>query len=135
MSDAVFRTAAAPVTDSPGGETAAIDPAHVSDSHEASLFVTYEADQKRPFMADYFDVPQMWDKEEGMKRDMQEIEGYIREQVNGKKVDNSIKAAKEFIKSLEREAGLTRYEAVPQRISKILAYIDFRRVVNGDKTP
>lgn len=131
MSDgATFRTAAAPVAaaDSP---TAAIDPSHVSDTHEASLFATYEADQKRPFMADYFEVPQVWDKEPGMSRDIKEIEGYIRQQVSDKKIDNSIKAVKEFVKELERKAGLSRYESTPQRIVKLLAYLDFRKVVDG----
>jgi hypothetical protein len=129
-----FRAASpAPVAATPTAEagTQSVDPSAVHDDHEASLFATYELDQKRPFMADYFEVATIWDEEPSLARDLQEIEGYVREQVTNKKVDNSIKAAKEFIKELERKAGLTRYESAPQRIVKILAYIDFKKVVDS----
>ncbi len=130
MADASTFRSAAPVaptaTNAPGAEASLI-----ADTSEASLFASYEADQKRPYAADYFEVPEMWDKEPTLSRDLKEIEGYIREQVEGKKLDNSTKAAKDYLKELERKAGLSRYEPAPQRIEKILAYIDFQRVVHG----
>lgn len=132
MSDgSVFRTADA-ATPAPAETNAkAADPALVSDTSEKSLFASYEDDQKHPYTADYFEIKEVWDKEPTMARDLKEIEGYIREQVEGKKVHNSTKAAKEFMKELERKAGLSRYESVNQRITKVLAYIDFQRVVHG----
>jgi hypothetical protein len=126
----VVRTASEPVTTTETNAPGA-DPSHISDSHEASLFATYEADQKHPYVADYFEVPDMWDKEETLARDLKEIEGYLRSRVENQKLANSTKAAKEFLKELERKAGLTRYESAPQRIEKILAYIDFKKVVDS----
>jgi hypothetical protein len=86
---------------------------------------------KKPYMADYFEISDVWDKEPTLARDLKEIEGYIRERVGNKKVDNSTKAANQYIKELERKAGLSRYESTPQRIQKVLAYIDFQKVVES----
>lgn len=133
MSDAgpaPVRTAvvqSAPSTESVKGAPVTVG----GETNESSLFATYEADQKKPYSADYFEISEIWDKEPSLARDLKEIEGYIREQVSNKKVDNSTKAAKEFLKEMERKAGLSRYESTPQRIQKILAYVDFKRVVES----
>lgn len=103
------------------------------ETHAPDLFATHEDDMGVPYTAEYFDVKNVWDKEESLKRDIREIEGYIREQVSKGKVDNSTKAANAFLKDLERKAGLTRYESSSNRINKLLAYIDFQQVVRGDK--
>lgn len=126
-----FRTASVAAPASTEVSSAPADATQTADTHESSLFATYELDQKRPFMADYFEVGNVWDKEETLGRDLKEIEGYIRTQVEAEKVDNSIKAVKEYVKELERKAGLSRYESTSQRIQKILAYIDFRKVVES----
>lgn len=132
MTDSTFRTAQpaepvappAPVSDAPvetGGKEVSVP----------DLLVSYEVDQGKPYVADYFDMPTAWDREPSMERDLREIDGYIQDQVKSGTLDNSIKAASTFLKEMERAAGLTRYESVNQRISKLLAYIDFKRVVNG----
>lgn len=96
-----------------------------------SLLVSYQTDQGRPFTATYFDVQNVWDKEPTLKRDLLEIEGYLRSQVESKKLANDTKAADNFIKELERKAGIVRYETPATRIEKLLAYIDFRKVVDS----
>lgn len=127
----VFRTAAPAAPAKSAAPQAPGDPSHASDTHESDLFYTYEDDQKKPYAAEYFEVNDVWDKEPTLARDLKEIEGYVRSQVSDKKVDNSTKAAKEFLKELERKAGLSRYESHPQRIQKVLAYIDFKKVVDS----
>lgn len=133
MSEAsTFKTAApAPTSDAKpithGDET----PGTGSVVDVSKLFATYEIDQKRPYTSDYFGVENVWDKEPALARDLKEIEGYVREQVKKGDVANDTKAADKFIKELERKAGLTRYESESQRIQKILAYIDFKRVVES----
>jgi len=101
------------------------------DTKVSDLFATYEQDQGKPFVADYFDVGNVLNEEPTLARDLKEIEGYVRAQVEGKKIDNHTRAAGKFMKQLERDAGLTTYEATPNRIQKILAYIDFKKVVNS----
>ena len=136
MSEAsVFRTAAPtptttdakPVTH--GDET----PGTGSVVDVSNLFATYEIDQKRPYTSDYFGVESVWDKEPALARDLKEIEGYVRDQVKKGDVANDTKAASKFMKEMERKAGLTGYESESQRIQKILAYVDFKRVVDGSK--
>lgn len=131
MTDSVFRTAqpteepSAPVPsgDAPSAPTNVVS---VPD-----LLVSYEEDQGKPYVAKYFDLETMWAREPSLKRDIQEIEGYLKEEVSKGNLDNSTRAAGKFIKEMERKAGLTTYESTPNRISKILAYIDFKRIVNG----
>lgn len=98
---------------------------------ELELFSTYEEAAGRPLAADYFDIPNLWDENSALARDLQEIEGYVRQQLRTGSLENSVKAAKEFMKQLERDAGLTRYESAANRIQKLLSYIDFKRVVNS----
>lgn len=132
---AVFRTAqpATPAKEStppPKG-----NPAGTATVRETDLFATYEQDQKKPYAAKYYGVENTWDKEPTLARDLKEIEGYVREQVTNKKVANETKAAEKFMRELERKAGLSTYENPNQRITKLLAYIDFKRVVDGTKRP
>lgn len=127
----VFRTASPATTDAPSAPVKAGDPSGTATTSVSDLFATYEGDQKKPYTAEYFEVSDIWDKEPTLARDLKEIEGYVRSQVENKKVDNSTKAAKEFLKEIERKAGLSRYESQPQRIQKILAYIDFKKVVDS----
>lgn len=131
MSESIFRSSApapAPVA-TPEAPTGG-DP-HVGTTTEDNLFYTYEGEHMRPFTADYFEVPTMWDQDTGLARDLREIEGYVREQVHNGKVENTTKAAREFIKELERKAEITRYESTPTRIQKLIGYLDFRRTVDG----
>lgn len=101
------------------------------DTKAADLLATYEQDQGKPYVADYYDIGGVWNKEPTMERDLKEIEGYIRLQVTKGKLDNSTRSAEKFLKALEREAGLTTYESTPQRIQKMLSFIDFKKVVNS----
>jgi hypothetical protein len=98
---------------------------------QPGLLASYETDQGKPYPADYFELGNVWEREPALARDIREINGYIQEQLKQGKLDNSTKAASNFIKEMERKAGLSRYESTTNRISKILAYIDFQKVVHG----
>lgn len=101
------------------------------ETHAPDLLATYRDDMGKPYVAEYLGVNNVWDQDKNLQRDVEEIEGYLQEQVKSGSVDNSTKAGKEFLKNLERQAGLSRYESGAQRIQKLLAYIDFKRVVNS----
>lgn len=96
---------------------------------ENDLLATYEQEHNRPLVAEYFGADSIWDKEPSLKRDLQEIEAYLRNKVESNKLDNSVRAGQKFLKELEREAGLTTYESTSTRIAKLLAFIDFKKVV------
>lgn len=131
MTSEPFRTAQKPVEQKTVKGVAPVG--SPVETHAPGLFATHEDDIGVPYTAEYFEIKNVWDKEESLKRDVREIEGYIRDQVSKGKVDNSTKAANNFLKELERKAGLTRYESSTNRINKLLAYIDFQQVVNGNK--
>lgn len=81
--------------------------------------------------AKYLDIENIYDKHPALKSEVTGIDTYLKElQVSGK-VDKSDKAVATFMKDLESKAGAKPYESVNQRITKILAYIRFRRVVDN----
>lgn len=134
MSDSVFRTATeaeAPAEATPAPQAAGNSSAQTKVVSVPDLFVSYEEDQGKPYTAKYFDVENVWKREASLERDIREIDGYVQEQVKKGTVENSTRAAEAFMKELERHAGLTRYESANARITKLLAYIDFKRTVNG----
>lgn len=131
MTNSVFRTSQTPEpTAEVKAEPVDIDVSTSSKVSIPDLFVSYEEDQGKPYTADYFELEHTW-KQPELRREIEEINGYIKEQVTKGNVDNSTKAVDKFLKELERKAGLTRYESTTNRISKILAYIDFQKVVHG----
>lgn len=131
MTNSVFRTSQTPEPEAEvKAEPVEIDVSTSSKVSVPDLFVSYEEDQGKPYTADYFELENTW-KQPELKREIEEINGYLKEQVTKGKVDNSTKAVSAFLKEMERKAGLSRYESTTNRISKILAYIDFQRVVHG----
>lgn len=136
MSESVFRSGTpVPASDAPAEPKAEpvvnTTPGTGSMVDTSDLFATYEEDQKMPYTAKYFGVENVWDKEPTLARDIKEIEGYVRQQVTDKKLANDTKSASKFIKDLERKAGLSTYENETVKIQKLLAYIDFRKVVES----
>lgn len=132
MSESVFRTAApAPVATSTDSAKGVDSPGVAPDTHEASLFATYEEDQGNPYSADYFEVKSIWKDEPTLANELKTIEGYIREKVTSKQLENNTKSAKKFIQELEKKAGTNQYENTNKRIQKLLAYIEFRKVVES----
>lgn len=130
MSEGIVRTASAPVapatSDAPADTTTS-----ATQNNESSLFATYEDDQGRPFSSDYFEIGNIWDKEEGLTNELRTIEGYLREKVTKGDLENQTKAVKKFLTELEKKAGTNPYENTHKRISRVLAYIEFRKVVDS----
>lgn len=129
MSDTAFRSA------SPQADTAPTPDADTSNSVVSTktandLVATYEAEHGKPYVAKYLNIENISTEPE-FKRDLGEIEGFIRNRVESKKLDNSTHATDKYLKELEKKAGLTGYEGANKRISSLLAYIDFIRKVES----
>lgn len=86
---------------------------------------------KVPYVASYLEIENIWQKHPELKNDINHIEGYLRTQVAEGKLENSEKAKRLFLSEFERKAGTHPYESANQRITKILAYINFRKVVDS----
>lgn len=102
-----------------------------SVTHIDTLLATYQEDQGNPYVAQYLDVKDVWDKSENLKNEVNTIEDYLRHQVKEGNLDNTTKAADKYLKELEKKAGANPYETITKRITKILAYIEFQRIING----
>lgn len=128
MSDTTFRTAVEP-TESVTPEVNT-DNSVVSAKTPNDLVATYESEHGKPYVAKYLNVDNIANEPE-FKRDLGEIEGFIRSRVENKQLDNSTHAADKYLKELEKKAGLTGYENANKRISSLLAYVDFIRKIES----
>ena len=132
MSDPTFRTANTPVEPAPKvADKPIVDAGTPVETHVDSLLATYQDDQGKPYVAQYLDIADIWDKEPTLKNELNTIEGYLREEVTKGRLENNTKSASKYLKELEKKAETNPYESTTQRLSKILAYIEFKKVVNG----
>lgn len=95
------------------------------------LLYTYEDEAKRPYVADYLGVENIWDKEPVLKNELHLLESYLRKMVVDKKIDNNVKSAKAYLEHLEKKAGIDSFESTTSKIAKMLKYINFRKVVDS----
>lgn len=131
MSDAVFRTSASTEPVTPAAPTAIADIGDSVDTKIPDLLATYQDDQGKPYVAKYFDMENLWDAEPTMRYEMESIEGYMKDLISKGKLDNSVKAGDRFLKDLEKSAKISPYESTTNRINKLLAYIEFKKVVES----
>jgi hypothetical protein len=128
MSDSTFRTPVAPVETVV--EKPNTDNSVVSGETPNDLVATYADEHGKPYVAKYLNMDKFANEPE-FKRDLGEIEGFIKDRVEKKQLDNSTRATDKYLKELEKKAGLTGYESTNKRISSLLAYIDFIRKVES----
>lgn len=128
-----FRKAAEPAqqVSQPVVDKPIVDAGTPVETHIDSLLATYQDDQGKPYVAQYLEVSEIWDKEPTLKNELNTIEGFLRDEVKKGNLENNVKAASKYLKDLEKKAETNPYESTTKRLSKILAYIDFRRTVNG----
>ena len=109
------------------GQDIASDKKEVEESIEPP-FTEYSTVNHRPYTADYFGVGEFWEsKIGGFKPEMDEIEGFVADQVSQGKMDNSLAAVKEFYRKIEKMSGVDKTERTVIRIAKMAAYIKFMK--------
>lgn len=102
-----------------------------SSTAVADLLYTYEDEVKRPYVADYLGVTDVWDKEPTLEKELRGLESYLREMVVSQKIGNSTQAAKQFLEHMEKSAGIQPFDNPTRRIAKLTKYIEFRKVIDG----
>jgi len=128
MSDTTFRTAVEPTESAtPKADTTN---SVVSTKTPNDLVATYMDEHGKPYVAKYWNIENIANEPE-YKRDLGEIEGFIKDRVSKGKLENSTNATDKYLKELEKKAGLTGYENANKRITNLLAYIDFIRKVES----
>lgn len=131
MSSSVFREPVEQPKAEASVQEAEVDASSPVVTHVPELLATYSEDMGHPYTADYFEVPDMWKREENLKYEVETIEGYLQKQVSEGKLNNSTKAAKDFLKSMEKEAKIQRFDSPANRISKLVAFIEFKNYIYG----
>lgn len=126
-----FRKAKQPVAEpeapAPSQAAPVADDAVTSD---AETLPTSPSAESSP-SAKYLEVENIYQKHDSMREEVADIDSYIKGLQATGRVDKSDKAIATFMKDLESKAGAKPFESVNQRMTKILAYIRFRRVVDG----
>lgn len=130
MSETTFRTPSEPQSTAPSSPK---DTTGTTSTEAPELVATYMDDQGKPYVAKYLNVESVYSEEPHLKNEVETIEKYIQDQVKNGKLDNSTKAADKFLKEMEKKAEISPFASANQRISKLLAYIDFRKVVDGTR--
>jgi hypothetical protein len=128
MSDTTFRAAVEPTE----SVTPDVDTSNSAISTESKndLVATYMDEKGKPYVAKYLQVENLANEPE-YKRDLGEIEGFIKDRVTKGKLENSTRATDKYLKEIEKKAGLTGYENANKKISSLLAYIDFIRKIES----
>ena len=109
----------APAGDGSTSETTNIEPP----------FTEYKSTHKLPYVADYMDVKLTWD-ESDMVEDVETIESYLQELAMNGDLDNTVKSAKDKLKSLEKMANIDKLESNAQRLIKLAEFIKYLKNLN-----
>ena len=128
MSDSTFRTAVQPTESvTPDADTSN---SVITTESKNDLVATYSDEHGKPYVAKWFGIENIANEPE-FKRDLGEIEGFIKDRVAKGKLEHSTHATDKYLKELEKKAGLTGYENANKRISSLLAYVDFIRKIES----
>ena len=87
-------------------------------------FTEYMYSKHRPLTADYFEAPLMWD-ESVMVDDITAVEEYLKGLVIKGELENTIKAAKDKLKNLEKMANIDKLESKANRTVKLAEFVKY----------
>lgn len=133
MTDTTFRTSV--VADS-SQYAAPAKPGDGSTTEKSTVeapFTEYRNVNKLPLTADYIDAKLTWD-EADMVEDVTAIEDYLTDLVNRGELENTVKSAKEKLKSLEKIAWTTPegqktsgylLKSKAQRLIKLATFVNY----------
>lgn len=123
MADMVFKQQSTPTEDIlPKG----VDTTSVNIDNVEVPYLDYESSSGHPFTVEYFKLGDTWQETiGGFPLEVQKIEDYIKEKIESGESANSINAAKEIIKKMEKVNNLTKEERSVIKIEVLSNYIDF----------
>ncbi len=130
MSDSVIRTkqVVEPIAEAP--TPIAVDERSPVETHVPELLATYAEDMGKPYTATYFELDSVWDSEPTLSNELRTIEGFMQSEIKKGNLENNVKAGEQYLREIEKKAETNPYESTTKRIQKILAYIEFRRVID-----
>lgn len=126
-SESTFRTASpAPApTASPTKQSAPTETTNRATDVEVP-YTDYRQTNHKPYVADYFELGELWsDSDGGFKSDVGIIEDYVSHLINGEKLTNSVKAVKDMLTGIEKQANVKKTDTTTTRIEKVKAFAKF----------
>lgn len=135
MTNTTFRTSVVADTSQYASAKPAGDGSTTEMAEVEPPFTEYRNVNKLPLTADYIDAKLTWD-EADMVEDVMMVEDYLAELVNTGELENTVKSAREKLKSLEKMAGIDKLESKAQKLVKLATFVDYlrnldRRTKNG----
>lgn len=134
MIDSTFRSANPAPSESPKAEPQQDpDTTQTANSSEVPVpYLDYKNTNHKPFTVEYFELGNMWDdKDGGFESEINIIEDYMYHLIGDGQIANSTEAVKEKIRSLEKQAGIKKFDTTTNRISKITAFTKFLKEVEN----
>lgn len=96
-------------------------------------FTDYETIHKVPFVVDHFELGKYWNTDSIYTKEVTSIENYLRLKVEKGDIDNSLEAAEETMKRIEKTAGVDKTDSTVVKVGKLAAYVDFLLKVDNLK--
>ena len=126
--DATFREASTPSETKPSTPEKATNKQSTVDADVPVPYLDFKNTYNKPFTAEYFELGSFWDdRDGGFKSELSIIESYMFNLIGEGKISNSTEAVKEKIKSMERQAGIKKFDTTNNRIAKVAAFTKFLR--------
>lgn len=126
---AIFRTRD-PLPDiKPLGEGTGHTEANTSNEPKTStLFVTYEADAGHPYIAEYFDIKNVY-SDPSFSKEVKNIDSFLKDKVSSKQLDDKVDSIKSYLREAEKKAGVDKTETNATKLVKINAFINMQREI------
>lgn len=131
MSDVVFRQSSTESAEPVEQPTKSNEPTTQRDVEVEVPFTLYRQDKGKSLIAEYFGIEDGWDDKNVYGKEVEEIEQYFEDKIGQGGIENTPKAVKEVLKRYEKAIGYTPEERTVVKVQKLIAYLDFRRVVDG----
>jgi len=97
-------------------------------------FTQYEKIHNKPYTVDHFQLGDTWtDKYGGFQKEIDVIEGYLRQRINTGEVQDDTKAVKEHLKKVYKLCNIDKNERVTMQIEKLAAYMEFLNKIDNIK--
>jgi hypothetical protein len=130
MADVIFREAQAPTPVSKVAKPST-DPVTQRNVEIEPPFTFYTKTKNKSYIADYFGIDEGWGDKDAYGGDIDEIETYFKDKVERGHIENTTEAVKTLLKKYEKAIGLDKSERMVVKIAKMIAYLNFRRTVDG----
>jgi len=127
MADTTFRTPAEPdLSPTERGLKSSKD-THSEISNDVPVpFKDYEAQNKKPFTVDYYELTDTWrDRDGGYGEEVAIIEAYLHNMIDTGEVENSQEAIKRELKKIEKLTSMKDEGRTVIKVGTVAAYAEF----------